>query len=66
MLHDARAALGAKHALVHRMVLVAFDIGDLAVLHMHVDPAAAGTHVAGRPAHLVRDLGRCIKLRLIE
>ena len=47
-----------------RMVAVALDIGDLALLHMHVDAAATGAHVAGGLANLVRDLGRQIKRRL--
>src|SRR6056297_894995 len=38
------------------MVAVALDIGDLALLHVHVDAAAAGAHVARRLAHPVRDL----------
>ena len=52
-LHDARAALGAEHAFVHRVIPIAFDIGNLAILHMHIDAAAAGAHVAGRLANLV-------------
>ena len=58
VLHDPGRALGAEHAAVHRVVAVAFDIGDLALFHMHVDAAAAGAHVAGGAADLVRDLGR--------
>src|SRR5690606_23771077 len=47
MLHDAGTALAADHAPVHRMVLVAVDVADLAVLDVHVDSAPAGAHVAG-------------------
>jgi hypothetical protein len=49
---DPRRALGAEDAPVHRVVAVALDIGDAPVLDMHVDPAAAGAHVAGGLAHL--------------
>ena len=64
VLHDPRAALGAQHPTVHRMVAVAFDIGDLAIFHMDIDPAAAGAHVACRLANLVRDRRRRVQFRL--
>ena len=53
MLHDPGRTLGAEHAAIDRMVAVAFDVADLAVLDVHVDAAAAGAHVAGRLADLV-------------
>src|SRR3546814_8810662 len=46
VLHDAGRALGTEHALVHRMVGIALQIADLAVLEVDVDAAAAGAHVA--------------------
>ncbi len=51
VLHDARRALGAQHALVDRVVAVALDIFDglFAVLPrrgIDIDAAPAGTHVA--------------------
>ena len=52
-LHDAAGPLGAQHALVDRMVAVALDITDAALAQMHIDPAAAGAHVAGGLADLV-------------
>ena len=58
MLHDACAALGAEHALVYRMIAVALDIGNLAVLHVHIDAAATGAHVASGFAHLIGDFRR--------
>ena len=64
VLHDARRTLGTEHAPVHRMVAVAFDIGDFPVLHVHVDPAPAGAHVAGGLADLVRHLGAQIQAGL--
>ena len=48
VLHDAGGALAAQHALVHRVIAVAVDVTDLAVLEIDVDPAPAGAHVAGR------------------
>jgi hypothetical protein len=57
MLHDAGAALAADHAAIDRMVLVAVDVADLAILDVHIDAAAAGAHVAGR-------LGDCVTNRL--
>ncbi len=51
--HDAGGALGAQHALVHRVIAVALDVADAAVLQMHLDAAAAGAHVAGRGGDLV-------------
>ena len=56
MLHDARGPFGAEHTLVHWMIAVALDIGHLAVLHVNIDPAAAGAHIARRFAYLVRNL----------
>ena len=53
MLHDAGRALGAQHAAVDRVVAVALDVADLAVLDMDVDAAAAGAHIARGLAHLV-------------
>src|SRR5690606_12642867 len=40
VLHDAGRALGAEHAAIDRMVAVALDIANLAVLQMHVDAAS--------------------------
>ena len=54
-LHDPRSALGAEDALVHGMVAVALDIGDAPGFQMDIDPAAAGAHVAGGLAHLIRN-----------
>src|SRR3546814_3013310 len=53
VLHDAGRALGTEHALVHRMVGIALQIADLAVLEVDVDAAAAGAHVAGGLLDLV-------------
>src|SRR6185503_3731171 len=51
LLHDARSALGADHALVDRVVRVAVDVAHLLApglaFEMHADAAAAGAHVAG-------------------
>ncbi len=58
VLHDAGAALAADHAAVHRVVLVAVDVADLAVLDVHVDAAPAGAHVAGRFRDAVGDRRR--------
>ena len=63
MLHDARRAFGAEHTLVYRVIFVALDILYLAVLHMHVNPAAAGTHVASGFADLVGDMRRRARRR---
>jgi hypothetical protein len=55
MLHDAGRALGAEHALIDRMIAVALDVTDLAVLDVHIDAATAGAHIAGRFSDLVGD-----------
>jgi hypothetical protein len=47
LLHDARGALGADHALVERMIGVALDVADLAIAQGDADTAAAGAHVTG-------------------
>jgi hypothetical protein len=47
LLHDARCALGTDHALVERVIGIAVDVADLAVLQMHANAAATGAHVAG-------------------
>ena len=60
LLHDARGALAADHPAVDRVVAVALDVADAAVLQMDFDPAAAGAHVAGRVFDLVGYLGRGI------
>ncbi len=54
LLHDARRALGADHALVQRVVGVAVDVAQLPVLQVHADAAAAGAHVAGGVLDLAR------------
>ena len=33
--------------MVHRVVFVAFDIGNFAFLHVYIDAATTGAHVAG-------------------
>ena len=55
MLHDAGGALAAQHAFVHRVVAVAFDVPNLAVLQVYLDAATAGAHVAGGGLDLVGD-----------
>ena len=51
LLHDARAALGTKHALVHDVVFIALNEAHVrfavALLRRYLDPAATGAHVAG-------------------
>ncbi len=51
LLHDARGALRADHALVQRVVGVAVDVAHLAVLQVDADAAATGAHVASGLAH---------------
>ncbi len=53
LLHDAGRTLGADHALVQRVLRVAFDVTDLAIAQVHPDAAAAGTHIASGVAGLV-------------
>src|SRR3569833_2658669 len=53
MRHDAGGTLGADHAAVDRVVAVAVDVTDAAVLEMHPDAAPAGAHVAGGGLDLV-------------
>ena len=65
MLHDTGRALGAEHALIDGVVLVAFDIGDLTVFHVDVDTTAACAHVTGGFAHLVTDGGRKVQIGLV-
>ncbi len=60
VLHDAGRALAAQHALVHRVIAVAVDVADLAVLQVHANAAAAGAHVAGGGLDLV---GRRLRQR---
>ena len=62
VLHDPRRAFAAEHALVDRVVAVALDVDDLFALHVHVDAAAAGAHVAGGLADLVGDRRRGLDL----
>ena len=60
VVHDAGGALAADHATVHRVVRIAVDVADAAVLQVHTDAAAAGAHVAGGVLHLVGDgTGMC-------
>ncbi len=65
MLHNASGTFGAKHTLIDRVVLVAFDILDLAVLHVDIDPATAGTHITCGAADLVADNWRGVQLWLM-
>ena len=53
-------ALAANHPTVDRMIAVAFDVADAAILQMDFDPAAAGAHIAGRAFDLVGYFGRGI------
>ncbi len=58
VLHDAGAALAADDPAVDRVVAVAGDVTDLAILDVDVDAAAAGAHVAGGAVNRVGDDGR--------
>ena len=63
LLHDARAALGAEHALIHHVIRVALDEAYVRLTRLagfpgsffrrHLDAAAAGAHVAGGVMHLL-------------
>ena len=53
MLHDAGRALRAQNAAIDRVIPVALDVADPAVLEMHVDAATARAHIAGRLSDLV-------------
>jgi len=53
VLHDASTALGTENTLIHRVVTVALDIGNLTIAHVNVNAAATGAHVAGGFANLV-------------
>lgn len=50
--------LGAQHAAIDGVIAVALKEADAAVAEENLDPAAAGAHVAGSPAHIVSDFGR--------
>ena len=58
MLHDPGGAFAAQDALVDRVILVAFDVPDLATLQVNLDAATAGTHVACGRLDLVAGIGR--------
>src|SRR6185312_16399734 len=62
VLHDAGRTLRADHAAVDRMLRVAVDVADAAVLEMHADAAAAGAHVAGRGLDAVA--GRLVEIEV--
>src|SRR5437763_16196830 len=53
MRHDAGRALAADYPPIDRVVAVAVDVADPAVLQMHPDAAAAGAHVTGGGLDLV-------------
>src|SRR5207302_6685618 len=53
MRHDAGGALAADHPAVDRVIAVAVDVADAAILQVHPDAAAAGAHVAGGGLDLV-------------
>ena len=59
--HDPGRALAAQHAAVDRVVAVALDIAQRAVLQMDFDAAAAGAHVAGGIGDLIAD-----RLRILD
>ncbi len=46
--HDTGGPFAAEHPSVDRMVAIALDVAELAVLQMYLDAATAGAHVAGR------------------
>ena len=56
--HDAGAALAAEHALIHRMIGIAFNIANAAILQMNANAAATGAHIAGGGLHLIADRRR--------
>ena len=56
--HDAGAALAAEHALIHRMIGIAFNIAHPPILQVHANAAATGAHVAGGGFHLIADRRR--------
>src|SRR5690606_33522456 len=59
-------ALGADHALVHRVRGVALQVADGAIAQPHLDAAAAGAHVARGGLGLVPRRGRQVQGRLVQ
>jgi hypothetical protein len=57
VLLDAARTLAANDPLVDRMILVAIDIDNLAILQMHPDATAASTHVTGGGFYLIPAFG---------
>ncbi len=66
LLHDARGALGADHALVQRVLRVAVDVAHRAVAQVHADAAAARAHVAGGALDLVDRPRRGVGQRVVQ
>ena len=58
VVHQPSRALGAQHALVDRVVAIALDIADRAVLQVHLDAASARAHVTCGGLDLVGDARR--------
>jgi hypothetical protein len=44
--HDPGRPLGAQHTFVHRVITVSLDIANFTILHVDLDAAPAGAHVA--------------------
>ena len=53
LLHDARGTLAADHAAIDRVMAIALNVPDPAILQMDFDPAAAGAHITGGVFDLV-------------
>ena len=67
MLHDPGRPLGAQHALIDRVVAIAFNITDFrfavfACAQMDIDAASTCAHVTGCFSNFIGDMGRFLNL----
>src|SRR5262249_53899034 len=53
LLHDPGGALGADHAMIDRMIAIAFDEANAVVLDGDLDAPPASAHVARREVRLL-------------
>ena len=53
MLHDPGRPLGAEDSLIDWVIPIPFDISNVAIFEVHIDPTTARTHVAGGLTDLI-------------
>jgi len=60
VLHDPGRPFSAEDSLIDRVIPIPFDVSNVTIFEVYIDPTTARTHVAGGLTDLIADFGLSI------